>query len=101
MHPQHSRLISQRLAAALVGVLCLAGAVSNALATSAGASDQPTGSNQATDVLPQAPSPSQRPLMPPPGMSILPALPYMAPGADDAQPQGCPVRELKPLDLLV
>ncbi len=101
MQPQRNRPISQRLAAVMVAVIYLAGSISDTVATSAGSLDQPTGSNQTVEVLPHAPIASQRPLTPPPSMSIMPAQPYMAPDADDAQTQGCPVRNLKPLDLLV
>jgi hypothetical protein len=43
----------------------------------------------------------QAPLTPPPGISIIPSPPMMMPPQGDAQVHGCPVRNLKPLDLLV
>jgi hypothetical protein len=43
----------------------------------------------------------QVPLQLPPGMSIAPSQPTMAPPASNGQLEGCPVRNLKPLELLV
>lgn len=46
-------------------------------------------------------APEQRPLSPPPGISIMPSQPWMAPPQADSQVPGCPARNLKPLELLV
>ena len=98
---QHDRVMSRPLAVVLVVGLCLAGVGSVAMAAPTGSTDQSAGSNQTIEAAPLGPAPSPRPLTPPPGMSIMPSQPYMAPDTDGAQTQGCPVRNLKPLDLLV
>lgn len=44
--------------------------------------------------------PEQRPLAPPPGISIIPSVP-MRPPQMNGQVPGCPAQNLKPLELLV
>jgi hypothetical protein len=81
-------------------IVLLGGAV--LLATPALATDLPASSRASADVaievVPHAePAP---PLSPPPGMSVTPPEPMMRPAPED-QAHGCPVKDLKPLDLLV
>ncbi len=76
-----------------------AGAILLALTVVPGqAADPPTAADALVEAGPLV-QPEQRPLTPPPGMSIMPSPPMMAPA--EGQVQGCPVRDLKPLDLLV
>lgn len=88
--PQLSRMIAVGLVLFALG------------GTPAVAADVPT-SSRASDVAIEVVPPVQpmAPLTPPPGMSVTPSSPKRMPVPADDQSQGCPVKELKPLDLLV
>ena len=88
------RLIStlSRLVALSSTSLFLAAAVANA-------GDTKSSSDITIEVVPPS-QPAPVPT-PPPGMSITPWAPMMAPAPADGQVPGCPVKDLKPLDLLV
>jgi hypothetical protein len=66
----------------------------------AAAADTPPAAAEAEEQV-QPKDRQQAPLMLPPGMSIMPSPPLMAPPSSTGQPEGCPVRNLKLLELLV
>jgi hypothetical protein len=81
-------------------VLALTGLALAATVAAAQTTDAPsaiTGSEAQMQPNPR----EQAPLQLPPGMSIAPSQPTMAPPASNGQLEGCPVRNLKPLELLV
>jgi hypothetical protein len=84
-----------KFTALAVAGFVLAASVGVALA----ADTPPTATDQEEQVQPKVRQ--LAPLLLPPGMSIMPSPPMMAPPASTGQPEGCPVRNLKPLELLV
>ena len=71
------------------------------MATPALATDQPGSAKASADIaIEVVPYAEPAPLSPPPGMSVTPPAPMMRPAPND-QAHGCPVKDLKPLDLLV
>lgn len=77
------------------GLVALAG-------TPAVAANVPASSSTSSDVAIEVVPPAEptAPLSPPPGMSVTPSAPIRRPLPEDLV-QGCPVKDLKPLDLLV
>ncbi len=90
----HGRMRTNWLLAPAVLLIGFAAATTSAWAQQ---STRPAESSEQTK-----PEPRPDALRPPPGMSIMPAPPpSFSPPAGDHAPHGCPVNDLKPLQLLV
>ena len=85
--PRRTKLTTSVIAALALAVLTMNSA--------ARAADAPPATDQT-----QAQPTEQRPLSPPPGISIIPSAPMRPPQANGQVP-GCPAQNLKPLELLV